>query len=164
MEHKYYVAYGSNLDKHAMSKYRCPTATPVGKGELKNMRLVFRGDVNRSYLTVEPAKGATVPVGIWEINQEEEKHLDYYEGYPFLYRKENIRVNVDESSVLLPQNIEGLIYIMNDGYPENVPSINYIDTCYRGYEDFGLNTDILSESLASARLATFDRSSPTSAK
>ena len=39
---KYYLAYGSNLNLEQM-KYRCPTAKPIGKMNLKDYRLVYKG-------------------------------------------------------------------------------------------------------------------------
>lgn len=51
---KYYVAYGSNLNKSQMA-YRCPESIPVGAGVLKNYRLSFYG-----VASIEPKKMATV--------------------------------------------------------------------------------------------------------
>ena len=50
---KYYFAYGSNLDKQAM-RFRCTSATPVGRGVLEGYKLVFRGGAY-GYLTVNLA-------------------------------------------------------------------------------------------------------------
>ena len=37
-----YIAYGSNLNLEQMA-FRCPTAKVVGKSELKDYELLFRG-------------------------------------------------------------------------------------------------------------------------
>lgn len=37
---KYYIAYGSNLNKDQM-KYRCPDAKLVGTGSIPNYQLLF---------------------------------------------------------------------------------------------------------------------------
>ena len=34
-----------------------------------------------------------VPVGIWEISENDEHFLDRYEGYPHLYEKKNLRIS-----------------------------------------------------------------------
>ena len=76
----FYLAYGSNLNLEQMAK-RCPTAKPVGIGLLEDYRLIFR-----YYLTIE-------------IDEESERMLDYYEGFPRFYRKEHVNVLVGEKLV-----------------------------------------------------------------
>ena len=65
---KYYVAYGSNLNREQMA-HRCPDAKLVGTGMLSNYEMVFRGNKSNAVATVEPKKGMEVPVGIWEIQK-----------------------------------------------------------------------------------------------
>ena len=72
---KYYVAYGSNLNREQMA-HRCPEAKLVGTGMLSNYEMVFRGNKSNAVATVEPKKGMEVPVGIWEISENDEKYLD----------------------------------------------------------------------------------------
>ena len=59
-----YVAYGSNLNLTQMA-FRCPTAKVVGKGELKDYELLFRGGRRGAVATVEPKEGSAVPVLIF---------------------------------------------------------------------------------------------------
>ena len=66
-----------------------PDAKVVGTGEIKDYELLFRGNRNRAVATVEPKKGESVPVLIWEISPRDEFNLDRYEGYPRLYGKRN---------------------------------------------------------------------------
>ena len=66
MGEKYYVAYGSNMHLSQMT-YRCPHAVLVGKSELKDYVLRFRGHPYNAYATIEPAKDENIPVLIWEI-------------------------------------------------------------------------------------------------
>lgn len=89
----FYLAYGSNLNLEQMAK-RCPTAKPVGIGLLEDYRLIFR-----YYLTIENQKGGFVPFVLWEIDEESERMLDYYEGFPRFYRKEYVNVLVGEKLV-----------------------------------------------------------------
>ena len=79
-----YIAYGSNLNRGQMA-LRCPDAKVVGTGEIKDYELLFRGNRNGAVATVEPKKGESVPVLIWEIEPEDERNLDIYEGYPSIY-------------------------------------------------------------------------------
>ena len=76
---KYYLAYGSNLNLEEM-KSRCPLSKPVGAAVIPNYRLVYKGVPYRSFLTIEPCEGETVPVGIYEITEKDEARLDIYEG------------------------------------------------------------------------------------
>ena len=62
-----YIAYGSNLNRAQMA-LRCPDAKVVGTGEIKDYELLFRGNRNGAVATVEPKKGESVPVLIWEIS------------------------------------------------------------------------------------------------
>lgn len=56
---KYYVAYGSNLNREQMA-HRCPDAKLVGTGMLSNYEMVFRGNKSNAVATVEPKKGMEV--------------------------------------------------------------------------------------------------------
>ena len=65
---------------------RCPGALPVETMTLKRFELKFKGP-----LTIEKKNGGRVPLGIWQVNEEHEKALDRYEGFPtFYYKKEVI--------------------------------------------------------------------------
>ena len=81
MAKKLYVAYGSNLNKGQM-KYRCPTAKYVGTGELQGYELQFKGRERSAFATIGRKEGASVPVGLWEIQTRDERALDMYEGFP----------------------------------------------------------------------------------
>ena len=136
---KLYVAYGSNLHLDQMS-YRCPDATIYGAGVLKNYELTFWGNWGRNGVaTVLPKSGTDVPVGVWEISARDERNLDVYEGWPRLYRKEDIEVTMEDGSV-----VTAMIYIMNEnGMRDTYPSESYFNTIATGYESFGFNLEFL---------------------
>ena len=136
MKKKLYLAYGSNLNKRQML-HRCPTGQLVGTTELEDYRLTFRGGKESAVATVEPLKGSKVPCGIWEIGPIDEKHLDWYEGYPHLYRKEMVTVT------LSGKQVEVMVYIMNEGRPENLPSKVYYEVIQEGYDDCRLDQEYL---------------------
>lgn len=129
---KYYVAYGSNLNKSQM-KYRCPHSTPVCAGELHDYELLFRGSKTGAYATVEPKKGSVVPVGLWLIDKADERMLDHYEGYPNFYYKKDVVVHTSDG----PRS--AMVYVMHEDRPIGQPSEHYMDVCIDGYDDFGLN-------------------------
>ena len=131
-----YLAYGSNLNLEQMAR-RCPTAKVIGVTTLKNHRLLFRGARAGAVATVEPRKGGSVPVLVWELNPADEAALDRYEGFPFLYRKEKVKVRLDSKQVT------AMIYIMNEGHPMGHPSCYYYSIILEGYKAAGFDVDIL---------------------
>ena len=138
---KYYVAYGSNLDKKQMA-FRCPGAKPVGSGFLNDFELIYRGSRTGSYASVRYNEMKFVPVGVWKITKAHERALDRYEGYPVFYQKYVVPVAMADGSTL-----EAMIYIMRTDAAPGKPSESYVDTIYRGYEDFDLDFRFLKESL-----------------
>lgn len=130
---KYYLAYGSNLNKRQM-QLRCPDAVPVGACVVNDCALVFR-----SVATIEHRPGATVQCGIWKISAEDERRLDRYEGYPWLYVKRDFRLILDG----VP--ITAMAYVMAAGArPLSPPETGYLLTIAEGYHDFGLDDKPLS--------------------
>lgn len=87
MNKRYYIAYGSNLNIYQM-RFRCPTARIIGTAVVPDYELLFKGSKTGSYLTIEPKKGSSVPVAVWETTAEDELHLTAMRGIrPFTTRK-----------------------------------------------------------------------------
>lgn len=137
---KIYIAYGSNLNLPQMAQ-RCPTARVLGKAELKDYELLFRGSKTGSYATVEPCEGKSVPVLLWTIGKKDELALDRYEGYPTFYEKENMRIKVDG------QSVDAFVYVMTSGHRLGMPSQRYVDTIAEGYQSAGFNLNILQDAI-----------------
>lgn len=133
---KLYIAYGSNLNLEQMAD-RCPTARVLGTSGMEGWRLLFRGAREGAVATVEPFNSGSVPVLVWEITPADEAALDRYEGWPFLYRKETVKVKLDGRTV------KGMVYIMNDGRPLGQPNCYYYSTILEGYKDAGFDVNIL---------------------
>ena len=134
---KYYLAYGSNLNKRQM-KRRCPDAVPIGTVTVKDYELVFR-----YVATIEPKPGAEVQCAIWRISKADELNLDRYEGYPRLYVKQ------DFSVVVKGKPITAMAYVMTNGIrPIIPPSTEYLMTIMEGYADFGLDDKPLTAAAA----------------
>ena len=127
-----YLAYGSNLHIEQMQR-RCPTAEVLGTSTLHGYRLVFNG-----VATIEPDPDRSVPVLLWDIKPADEIPLDRYEGYPRLYRRETVQVELDGRTV------DAMVYIMNsDGIAP--PSPYYYDVIRQGYEMNGLDISVLKQ-------------------
>ena len=131
---KYYLAYGSNLNKEQMHM-RCPGAVPIGTMLLKGFELQFRSP---GVLTIEEKAEGKVPIGIWKVDEQHEKALYRYEGYPRVYYKKEVEISKDRKA---------FVYIMNEGRQLCGTSLNYYDICRRGYKDFGLDEKYLKEAL-----------------
>jgi gamma-glutamylcyclotransferase (GGCT)/AIG2-like uncharacterized protein YtfP len=139
-ENKLYIAYGSNLNLEQMA-FRCPYAAALGGGVLPDYKLLFRGSNGAAVATVEPEKGESVPVLLWEITPRDEEALDRYEGWPHLYRKETAAVRYGEKLV------EAMVYVMNEGRPLGLPGNFYFNTILAGYESAGFDTDVLDKAV-----------------
>lgn len=135
-----YIAYGSNLNLPQMEK-RCPTAKVVGKSEIKDYELLFRGARRGGVATVEPQEGSSVPVLLWEIQPQDEQALDYYEGYPRLYEKELMQVELGGKSV------EAMVYVMTPGHVPGLPSSYYLDVIAQGYHTAGFDPNVLTRAV-----------------
>lgn len=121
-----YIAYGSNMNIEQM-KYRCPKAVAIGKGILKNYKLVFRGVAD-----IVKSTGDEVPIAVWKITEECEKALDRYEGFPYLYRKEIVTVEIEG------RKEKGIVYVMNRNTIAP-PNSYYYNVIKKGYNDFKID-------------------------
>lgn len=137
---KLYVAYGSNLNLAQMA-YRCPSACIYGVGRLNNWELVYRGNMVNSHATILRKQGSCVPVVLWDIEPEDERRLDIYEGYPRYYYKQNVMVEVDGCKK------RAMVYIMDSKNRPGKPSATYIETIRQGYIDNNLDIRKFEESL-----------------
>lgn len=137
---KLYAAYGSNLN-HAQMRERCPDAKYLGASMLKNHNLIFCGQPDQSFATIESMTGKEVPIGLWEISARDEKSLDRYEGYPNFYHKTVL------PSVLDGEELHAMVYIMDLAMPAGLPSVMYYDIVEKGYRDCGLDPAYLQAAL-----------------
>lgn len=143
MEHKYYIAYGSNLNLRQMGE-RCPDAKAIGTSTVKDYRLMVKKGGSGAYLTIEPEENASVPVAVWEVSPGDEAALDVYEAYPSLYYKKDMALTVKTAGGA-SLDCTAFVYIMYEDFPHGVPSREYMDACAEGYRDFGFDPGILSE-------------------
>jgi gamma-glutamylcyclotransferase (GGCT)/AIG2-like uncharacterized protein YtfP len=115
---------------------------------LKGFRLLFRGLDNGAVATIEKYARGAVPVMLWELEPADEDALDHYEGFPYLYRKEYLKIRHDSES------LEAMVYIMNPGRRLGRPNPAYFKTIKDGYTHAGFDTRYLNEAVtASAELS-----------
>jgi hypothetical protein len=137
---RYYGAYGSNLNKKQMA-FRCPGSQIAGVAFLQDWQLEFK-----LHLTIEPEKGKYVPLGVWEISEENEKSLDYYEGIPYYYYKTELPALLQKPDGTSEQ-ISVMLYIMDESREYSVPTDAYYQICRTGYDHFGFDAEIIDGAL-----------------
>lgn len=137
---KLYIAYGSNMDVGQMSR-RCPQVELVGKAEITGYELLFKGSQTGAFATIEPKEGGIVPVLIWKIAKQDERSLDWYEGFPTFYYKKDLPFTMNGSKK------KGMAYIMDEKRELGIPSDAYYDILYYAYRKFGFDMHILEAAL-----------------
>ena len=153
---RYYLAYGSNLNIPQM-RHRCPTAKIIGTAEIKDYELLFKGSKTGSYLTIEPKKGATVPVAVWEVKQGDEANLDIYEGAPRFYYKKDMQIKCRYRKSGKTRTISAFVYIMHEDRQVGVPSAYYVNTCLNGYDSFGFDSELIYKAIDKSLKARRER-------
>ena len=127
------------------------TQVPMPEKNLWPYRLLFKGSKTGSYLTVEPEKGCTVPVAVWEVTEQDELALDRYEGYPSFYYKTEMTLDVKGIRTGKLRRRRAFVYIMREERPYGVPANSYLSICGQGYRFFGFPVDKLLEACRYSR-------------
>ena len=153
---RYYLAYGSNLNIPQM-RHRCPTAKVIGTAEIKDYELLFKGSKTGYYLTIEPKKGAKVPVAVWEVKQGDEANLDVYEGAPRFYYKKDMQIKCRYRKSGKTRTISAFVYIMHEDRQLGVPSAYYVNTCLNGYDSFGFDSELIYKAIDKSLKARRER-------
>jgi len=143
---RYYIAYGSNLNVKQMAS-RCPDAKVIGTGMLKSMRLWFKGSQTGNYLTIEEACGYEVPVVVWKVSEQDERNLDWYEGFPKFYYKKDFSMEVKDINTGDVRLMNVFAYIMHEERKVGAPRKDYVEGCKDGYRSFGFDTKYLDEAV-----------------
>jgi gamma-glutamylcyclotransferase (GGCT)/AIG2-like uncharacterized protein YtfP len=130
-----YFAYGMNTNQSQMAQ-RCPRAISLGKAVLYGHEFRF----SRHADIIENPDFITQGV-LWEITPECELSLDALEGFPDYYLKKTVNVFYNGSPV------ECMVYYMNNDYPDEFPSDGYLEMLFDGYNEHGVDTRQIYESL-----------------
>lgn len=126
----FYLAYGMNTNIYQMSQ-RCPNAVSIGRYDLVDHRLVFRGVAD-----VEVSYGDVAQCVLWDITPECEAELDILEGYPSFYGKKYVTVTVNG------KEHESMVYQMTGEYIYySSPNMYYQEMLEEGYKAHGLDVE-----------------------
>lgn len=136
----YYFAYGMNTNLQEMAG-RCPKAVNLGRVTLQNYELKFRGPADIDY-----APGMEMQGVLWRITPECEAALDRLEGYPYMYTKIRVKIDLDKPINNMTY-IWAMAYIMTGKCQEYPPGIHYEQCLLNGYEDNGLDIKPLTEAV-----------------
>ena len=133
MSNRFYFAYGSNMNLNQMV-LRCPEAERIESVQAEGYRLAFRAS---GVATILPEKGSRVEGVLWRISADNEQSLDVYEGYPRLYAKREIEVQLPSG-----QQISTMAYCMNNPYAKYpaMPSKNYLAGILEGCRQNRIDT------------------------
>lgn len=149
-----YFAYGSNMDLYQMN-YRCPSSEVIGKATLNDYKLAFRG---HGFATVLPSPGDAVQGVLWRIASEDERRLDFYEGYPRHYEKETVTVYAADGT-----SQEVMVYIMAAPLKDRItpPSPPYLEGILRGCEQNGIDPAAVEQAARESKPSRSQRPSQT---
>jgi gamma-glutamylcyclotransferase (GGCT)/AIG2-like uncharacterized protein YtfP len=89
-----YFAYGSNLSLDQMGR-RCPGSRMLDTGFIEDHELSFTTYADRwkgGVADIIEKKGSKVWGLVYELSMEDLSSLDYYEGFPDLYRRKKVKV------------------------------------------------------------------------
>lgn len=125
--------------------FRCPDAEVAGSVRLEGYRLAFRengGGVGVA--TVLPEPDSFVDGVLWRISERDERRLDHYEGFPYLYGKTPVTVTGRNG-----QKLEVMAYSMNSPYKETpaMPSKAYLEGILDGCRQNGIKIASILEAI-----------------
>lgn len=122
--------------------------------EMYNISRSKAAQIVATTLTVEPDEAASVPCGVFAIQDDDELALDHYEGYPVFYQKQTLHVPevmaVGTKEVVL-RDIDAMIYTMPTDHRLGLPSTYYWKVCKQGYRDFHFALRYLEKALFDSR-------------
>ena len=123
-----YCAYGMNTNVEQMAS-RCPNAISIGRVDIPDHRLVFRGVAD-----IEESVGDVLQTVMWDITDECELALDMLEGFPTFYGKKYIDVQINNKTY------KAMIYQMvGNRLDYSQPGNYYQYLLEEGYRDHGLD-------------------------
>lgn len=123
------------------------------KRTIRAIRLRISRKKRKCPASITEQEGSAVPVLLWKLSTQDERRLDQYEGAPTYYGKELLTVEIGG------ERYEAMVYRMQPGYAQNLPSAEYYQTIFEGYQAFGFSEAILRDAVMQAADEVFHRQS-----
>ena len=138
-----YAAYGQLLNG-SMRDGVCPSMRLVATGRINGYRLVFK-----IHEDIEPDDCSSVPVLVFEVDDDDVKSLDKLYKRGEYYDVALVNVSVSASINGYVSDISAFTYIMLPKYESyQRPDNWYLDSIRRGYTENGFDVDVLGMALA----------------
>lgn len=138
-----YAAYGQLLNK-SMRESVCPSMRLVATGRINGYRLVFK-----THEDIEPDDCSSVPVLVFEVDDDDVKSLDKLYKRGEYYDVALVNVSVSASINGYVSDVSAFTYIMLPKYESyQKPDNWYLDSIIRGYTENGFDIDVLGMALA----------------
>lgn len=102
MEKKYYFAYGSNMMQSQMEERTGCTAL-VGEGVLNDFELFVSHKSMRwkgGVFSIRKKQDHQVRGSVFEVDDNIIRDLDRYEGYPRVYRRMSVPVELEDGTIV----------------------------------------------------------------
>lgn len=138
-----YAAYGQLLNR-SMRDGICPSMRLVATGRINGYRLVFK-----IHEDIEPDDCSSVPVLVFEVDDDDVKSLDKLYKRGEYYDVALVNVSVAASINGYVSDVSAFTYIMLPKYESyQRPDNWYLDSIRRGYTENGFDVDVLGMALA----------------
>lgn len=139
----YYFAYGSNMNLKQMQK-RCPNAKFITVGKLNGHKFVYDGFSKRRngpVANIIESESDFVLGVIFLVDEQDEKNLDRFEGYPKTYDKKFCKVDGEDGSVY------NVFLYFRKPLQIGTPQEDYRNIVIEGAKDIGLPQEYISKYL-----------------
>ncbi|KAF8350450.1 Butirosin biosynthesis, BtrG-like protein [Amanita rubescens] len=132
---KLYFGYGSNMWKDQMRR-RCPHSNFVGVGVFRGWKWIIN---TRGYANVVPSPDDEVYGLLYEMTREDEIALNGYEGFPEIYQRQIVDIEVKSGSsevINAPgKKVMAIVYIDNNSTTGGDPKEEYIGRMNEAIKD-----------------------------
>jgi len=134
----YYLAYDIDINTERMEIY-FPTAKIYKLCAINNCRLKFCCYYEKAYPSIEKCEGKSVPVVIWELDEENMELLDIMHDMDRCYEKVKIKISGESE-------IQIFTYVMKNNVL-GLPTEAYLGKMLDGYEEHDFDPTAIEEAL-----------------
>jgi gamma-glutamylaminecyclotransferase len=144
-------AFGSNIHTGQLFE-RCPGARILGAARVEGYELGFAGySVKRrgGVATLRPNSEAYAPGILFDVDALDLATLDRFEGHPRRYERRRHPITKSDGAEMF-----AWVYFLAHEEPRARPSPEYVATIRAGYQEFGLDPEVLERAV---RRSTVER-------